>query len=254
VIGAQEWYRVLLLSQSLDNLGITLGECLGRTRWSSPLDSTTYLYYFTSSCTLISTQSHVLPEHSMITWQGHVIWLSNLPCYLYLDLIVRLDVRDQMCGCVGNSFLPGALITLSFRDSYLAWGVIAFEWFPNKSQLHFISVWQRELISGTCRAGMEWPRVEQSYSSIRIANSWAGIKPTAPLSVLDKENSIEFPLNLLHYIYNYYRGYTPCLPQSSCPSANFFVTCCDHQCDCCHTFVTLWLVTWYFLRSTLVII
>jgi len=36
------------------------------------------------------------------------------------------------------------------------------------------------------------------------ANSWARIKPTALLSVFDKENSIEFLLDLLHYIYNYY--------------------------------------------------
>jgi len=47
-------YRVLLLSQGLDDLGTTRGECLGRTRgeclgrtrWSSLLDWTTYLYYF----------------------------------------------------------------------------------------------------------------------------------------------------------------------------------------------------------------
>jgi len=56
-----------VLSQSLDDLGITQGECLGRTRWSSPLDLTTYLYYFTSGCVPIITQSHDLPEHSMIT-------------------------------------------------------------------------------------------------------------------------------------------------------------------------------------------
>jgi len=31
-----------------------------------------------------------------------------------------------------------------------------------------------------------------------------GIKPTALLSVFNKENSIEFLLDLLHYIYNYY--------------------------------------------------
>jgi len=60
-------WLVQVLSQSLDDLGTTLGECLGRTRWSSPLDSTTYLYNFTSDCTPITTQSHVLPEHSMIT-------------------------------------------------------------------------------------------------------------------------------------------------------------------------------------------
>ena len=40
--------------------------------------------------------------------------------------------------------------------------------------------------------------------NVRLANSWAEIKPTAPLPVFDKENSIEFPLDLLHYIYNYY--------------------------------------------------
>jgi len=42
--------EIYLLSQSLDNLGTTQDECLGRTRWSSPLDLATYLYYFTSGC------------------------------------------------------------------------------------------------------------------------------------------------------------------------------------------------------------
>jgi len=32
----------------------------------------------------------------------------------------------------------------------------------------------------------------------------AGIKPTALCSVFDKENSIEFLLDFLHYLYNYY--------------------------------------------------
>jgi len=40
-----------------------------------------------------------------------------------------------------------------------------------------------------------------SLSSIRLANSKAGIKPTAPLSAFDKENSIEFPLDSVHYLY-----------------------------------------------------
>ena len=41
------------------------------------------------------------------------------------------------------------------------------------------------------------------YDSIdvRLANSKARIKPTAPLSVFDKENSIELLLDLVHYIY-----------------------------------------------------
>ena len=101
----------LLLSQSLDDLGTTQGECLGRTRWSSPLDLTTYLYYFTSGCVPIITWSHVLPEHSMITWPCHMIWLPKFPCYLYLDPVIWLDVRDQMFECIRNSFLSGALIT-----------------------------------------------------------------------------------------------------------------------------------------------
>ena len=35
----------------------------------------------------------------------------------------------------------------------------------------------------------------------------AGIKPTALCSAIDKENSIEFPLDFLHYLYNYYMVY-----------------------------------------------
>jgi len=38
---------------------------------------------------------------------------------------------------------------------------------------------------------------------VRVANSKAGIKPTAPLSAFDKENSIEFSLDFLHYLYKW---------------------------------------------------
>ena len=38
-------------------------------------------------------------------------------------------------------------------------------------------------------------------SNVRLANSEAGIKPTAPLSAFDKENSIEFSLDSVHYLY-----------------------------------------------------
>ena len=41
-------------------------------------------------------------------------------------------------------------------------------------------------------------------SIVRLANSKAGIKPTAPLLAVDKENSMEFSLDFLHYLYNYY--------------------------------------------------
>jgi len=47
----------------------------------------------------------------------------------------------------------------------------------------------------------------------------AGIKPTALCSAFDKENSIEFLLDLLHYIYNYYVAMLLWSP-------------CDCDCDC----------------------
>jgi len=40
-----------------------------------------------------------------------------------------------------------------------------------------------------------------SSSNVRLANSKARIKPTAPLSAFDKENSIEFPLDFVYYLY-----------------------------------------------------
>ena len=41
----------------------------------------------------------------------------------------------------------------------------------------------------------------ESSSNVRLANSKAGIKPTAPLSVFDKKNLIEFSLNSLLLIH-----------------------------------------------------
>ena len=69
--------------------------------------------------------------------------------------------------------------------------------------------------------GDHWPRVDnneskdwagsemdsaqsmESSSNVRLANSKARIKPTAPLSAFDKENSIEFLLDFLHYLYKW---------------------------------------------------
>ena len=45
----------------------------------------------------------------------------------------------------------------------------------------------------------------------KVAKLQARIKPTALCSAIDKENLIESLLDLLHYIYNYYHGYVPCL-------------------------------------------
>jgi len=58
-------------------------------------------------------------------------------------------------------------------------------------------------------------------SNVRLANSKARIKPTAPLSVFDKENSIEFLLDSVHYLYlrsNPNPFFYPTLPYESLSS------------------------------------
>ena len=100
-----------LLSLSCEDSRTTLDECLGRTRWSSSLDLTTYLYYFYKWLCSSITRSHVLLLECSVTCSYYVICLFKFPRYLYLDPIVHLDVRDQLFECAGNSFLPGALIT-----------------------------------------------------------------------------------------------------------------------------------------------
>jgi len=52
----------------------------------------------------------------------------------------------------------------------------------------------------------------------------AGIKPTALCSAIDKENSIEFPLDFLHYLYNYY---IVCALFSHAYHVTCHVTSCD---------------------------
>jgi len=70
----------------------------------------------------------------------------------------------------------------------------------------------------------------EKLKKCKKAKLQAGIKPTVLCSVIDKKNLIEFLLDLLYYIYNYYCGYAPYLPRSSCySSADFFVTCYDYD-------------------------
>jgi len=60
-----------------------------------------------------------------------------------------------------------------------------------------------------------------SKGVVRLANSKAGIKPTAPLSAFDKENSIEFPLDSVYYLYmksNPNPSFYPALPYKSLSS------------------------------------
>jgi len=46
--------------------------------------------------------------------------------------------------------------------------------------------------------------ISSHLGTVRLANSKAGIKPTTPLSAFDKENLMEFSLDFLYYLYNYY--------------------------------------------------
>jgi len=55
---------------------------------------------------------------------------------------------------------------------------------------------------------VERMRMDVCYKKAKLQ---AGIKPTVLCLAIDKENSIEFLLDLLYYIYNYYYGYAPCL-------------------------------------------
>ena len=70
------------------------------------------------------------------------------------------------------------------------------------------------------------------------ANSWAGIKPTALLSAFDKENLIEFLLDFLHYLYNYYMV---CALLSHAYHVTYHVTSMWYDgVTSCHVTVTMW--------------
>jgi len=47
-------------------------------------------------------------------------------------------------------------------------------------------------------------RIAAKHGFCKKAKLQAGIKPTALCSVINKENSIEFLLDFLYYLYNYY--------------------------------------------------
>ena len=57
----------------------------------------------------------------------------------------------------------------------------------------------------------------------------ARIKPTALCSAIDKENSIEFPLDFLYYLYNYYMV---CVLLSYTYYVTHHVTSCDVTVTC----------------------
>jgi len=63
----------------------------------------------------------------------------------------------------------------------------------------------------------------------------AGIKPTALRSAIDKENLIEFSLDFLHYLYNYYMV---CVLFSHAYHVTHHVISCDAVTSC-HVTVTV---------------
>jgi len=59
-------------------------------------------------------------------------------------------------------------------------------------------------MSSHCKTLSKWREnfiPKRRKQNVRLANSKAGIKPTAPLSAFDKENLIEFSLDSVHYLY-----------------------------------------------------
>jgi len=64
----------------------------------------------------------------------------------------------------------------------------------------------------------------QEADTCKEAKLQAGIKPTALCSAIDKENSIEFPLDFLYYLYNYYMV---CVLFSHTYHVTHHVTSCD---------------------------
>jgi len=57
----------------------------------------------------------------------------------------------------------------------------------------------KEWAESKADGALKW--IEFYYKKAKLQ---ARIKPTALYSAIDKENSIEFPLDSLHYLYNYY--------------------------------------------------
>jgi len=210
----------------------------------------------------------------MITWPCHMIWLSDLPCYLYLDPIVRLDVRDQLCECMGNSFLLGALITRHFLEGATYPVEI---WTDHKNLEYFMTAkklncqqacWSLHLarfdfllhhcprrtmgkLDALSRRANHGNRASDNenivllrpeFLAVCVSASkvqWLELSQLSLCSEFDKENLIEFPLDFLYYLYNYYMV---CALFSHTYHVTHHMTSCD---------VTLWLpVMWLWLCDT----
>jgi len=66
--------------------------------------------------------------------------------------------------------------------------------------------------------------ITKNSSLVRKAKLQAGIKPTALCSAIDKKNLVEFLLDFLYYLYNYYMI---CVLLSHAYHVIHYVTLCD---------------------------
>ena len=98
--------------------------------------------------------------------------------------------------------------------------------------------WQPQLTRCQTPRTTQNNRINQEKLFIRLANSKAGIKPTAPLSAFDKENSIEFPLDFSTLLIQLLHGLCAIFPCLSCD-----LSCDIMWCDAVtsrHVTMTMW--------------
>ena len=62
-------------------------------------------------------------------------------------------------------------------------------------KINFVMTYVSEVVQDWLEIALEQEDWGIHHVCVRIANFWAGIKPTAPLSAFDKENSMEFSLD-----------------------------------------------------------
>ena len=118
-------------------------------------------------------------------------WCVQDPLIMFW-ILIKLDMSfgEIGFGLEGTSGIFG-----SVRDWGDVWGSIV-------SRDSVSRILSRSLfVSGAC---WMFSSISSLLTCCKVAKLQARIKPTALCSAIDKENLIEFPLDFLHYLYNYY--------------------------------------------------
>jgi len=186
------------------------------TAWSGQRQDIYHLWPFGSTA-----YAHILPEVSLSKLAPHLVKLTMIGYYDKSGY----RLLDRTTDAVFKS-----------RD------VIFEESWPHYSTDPIVSFPDAEIPSNPHPTVIA-PRPKQTTQLhpmlCKVAKLQAGIKPTALCSVIDKENLIEFPLDFLYYLYNYYMV---CALLSHAYHVTHHVTLCD---------VMLWLpVMWSWLCDT----